>query len=192
MKNKIKSVAVYCGHQSGGNPEYVRDAQRVGELLAYHKFTLVFGGGDVGLMGAVATAALNNGGKVIGVSTKCVISMQEPIHAGVETKITKGLSARKQKMYDISDAFVILPGGIGTLDEMTDIMTKQQVGETCKPIFVLNTGKYWEIFGHLMTYMQQELFMPDLETYNLHIVNTPDDLIRNLLNSDKFFLKCNY
>ena len=102
MKNKIKSVAVYCGHQSGGNPEYVRDAQRVGELLAYHKFTLVFGGGDVGLMGAVATAALNNGGKVIGVSTKCVISMQEPIHAGVETKITKGLSARKQKMYDIS------------------------------------------------------------------------------------------
>ena len=92
----------------------------------------------------------------------------------------------------ISPAFVVLPGGIGTLDEMTDIMTKQQVGETCKPIFVLNTGKYWEIFGHLMTYMQQELFMPDLETYNLHIVNTPDDLIRNLLNSDKFFLKCNY
>lgn len=192
MNNRIKSVAVYCGHQSGKNPEYLRTAQRIGELLARNKFTLVFGGGNVGLMGGVASAALDNGGKVIGISTKHVISKQEPLHNGIDIKIVKGLSARKQKMYDLSDAFIILPGGIGTLDEMTDIMTKQQVGESCKPIFLLNTGSYWKIFESLMRYMLQEGFMPDFDDYNLHIVNTPEELINNLLNSEQFFTKCNF
>jgi hypothetical protein len=191
MNNKIiKSVAVYCGHQAGSNPEYLRDAQRVGELLARNKFTLVFGGGNVGLMGAVASAALDNGGEVIGISTTHVVSLQEPAHDGIDVKIVDGLSTRKQEMYDLSDAFVILPGGIGTLDEMTDIMTKQQVGESCKPIFMMNTAKYWEIFGQIMTHMQQEGFMPNPEDYNLHVVNTPEDLIKDLLNSDQFFTRC--
>ena len=190
MDRKIKSVAVYCGHQPGNNPEYIRDAQKVGELLARNKFTLVFGGGNVGLMGAVATAALDNGGKVIGISTKHVVSLQEPVHKGIDVKIVDGLSTRKQEMYDLSDAFVILPGGMGTLDEMTDIMTKQQVGESCKPIFMMNTAKYWEIFGDVMVLMQNEGFMPTLDDYNLHIVNTPEELIQNLNDSDRFFSKC--
>lgn len=190
MNKKIKSVAVYCGHQPGNNPEFLRDAKRVGELLARNKFTLVFGGGNVGLMGAVATAALENGGEVIGISTTHVVSLQEPAHADIDVKIVDGLSTRKQEMYDLSDAFVILPGGIGTLDEMTDIMTKQQVGESCKPIFMLNTAKYWEIFGQVMTLMQTEGFMPTPDDYNLHVVNTPDDLIKDLLNGDQFFTRC--
>ena len=190
MNNKIKSVAVYCGHQPGNNPEYLRDAKRTGELLARNKFTLVFGGGNVGLMGAVASAALENGGEVIGISTTHVVSLQEPAHEEISVKIVDGLSTRKQEMYDLSDAFVILPGGIGTLDEMTDIMTKQQVGESCKPIFMMNTAKYWEIFGQIMTHMQTEGFMPNPDDYNLHVVNTPDDLIKNLLNGDQFFARC--
>ena len=120
MNQKIKSVAVYCGHQPGNNPEFLRDAKRVGELLARNKFTLVFGGGNVGLMGAVASAALENGGEVIGISTTHVVSLQEPAHEDINVKIVDGLSTRKQEMYDLSDAFVILPGGIGTLDEMTE------------------------------------------------------------------------
>lgn len=190
MNNKIKSVAVYCGHQPGNNPEYLRSAKRVGELLARNKFTLVFGGGNVGLMGTVASAALENGGEVIGISTTHVVSLQEPAHEDINVKIVDGLSTRKQEMYDLSDAFVILPGGIGTLDEMTDIMTKQQVGESCKPIFMLNTAKYWEIFGQVMTLMQQEGFMPNPDDYNLHVVNTPEDLIKDLLNGDQFFTRC--
>ena len=190
MNKKIKSVAVYCGHQPGNNPEFLRDAKRVGELLARNKFTLVFGGGNVGLMGAVASAALENGGEVIGISTTHVVSLQEPAHKDIDVKIVDGLSTRKQEMYDLSDAFVILPGGIGTLDEMTDIMTKQQVGESCKPIFMLNTAKYWEIFGQVMTLMQTEGFMPTPDDYNLHVVNTPEDLLKNLLNGDEFFARC--
>ena len=182
MNQKIKSVAVYCGHQMGNNPEYARDAKKIGELLARNKMTLVFGGGNVGLMGTVSSAALENGGEVIGISTTHVASLQEPVHEEISVKIVDGLSTRKQEMYDLSDAFVILPGGIGTLDELTDIMTKQQVGESCKPIFMMNTAKYWEIFGQVMTHMQMEGFMPDADAYNLHVVNTPEDLIAKLID----------
>ena len=190
MNKQIKSVAVYCGHQPGNNPEYLRDAKQVGELLARNKMTLVFGGGNVGLMGAVASAALENGGEVIGISTTHVLSLQEPAIEGIHVKVVDGLSTRKQEMYDLSDAFVILPGGMGTLDEMTDIMTKQQVGESCKPIFLMNTAKYWEIFGQVMMHMQTEGFMPHADDYNIHIVNTPEELIKNLNDSDRFFAKC--
>ena len=190
MNKKIKSVAVYCGHQFGNNPEYARDAQRVGELLARNKMTLVFGGGNVGLMGTVASAALDNGGKVIGISTKHVVSLQEPAHKDIDVKVVDGLSTRKEQMFKLSDAFVILPGGIGTLDEMTDIMTKQQVGESSKPIYMLNTAKYWEILGQVMTHMQAEGFMPSMDDYNLHVVNTPDELINRLINCDDFVATC--
>lgn len=191
MNTKIKSVAVYCGHQEGNNPEYIRDAKKIGELLARNKITLVFGGGNVGLMGAVSSAALENGGQVIGISTTHVLSLQEPAHKDIDVKVVDGLSTRKQEMYDLSDAFIILPGGMGTLDEMTDIMTKQQVGESCKPIFMMNTAKYWEIFGDIMVLMQTEGFMPNPDDYNLHIVNTPEELIQDLtVDSDRFFTKC--
>ena len=184
MNGKIKSVAVYCGHQYGKDPAYVRDARKIGELLARNKITLVFGGGNVGLMGTVASAAFENGGEVIGISTTHVVSLQEPAHKDINVKIVDGLSARKEEMFDLSDAFVILPGGIGTLDELTDIMTKQQVGESHKPIYMMNTAKYWEIFGQVMTHMQIEGFMPNVDAYNLHVVNSPDELIKKLVNGD--------
>lgn len=186
MSEKIKSVAVYCGHMFGNDPQFTRDARRVGELLAKNKLTLVFGGGDVGLMGTVSSSAIENGGEVIGISTTHVVSSQEPAHTEIPVKIVEKLSERKEEMFELSDAFVILPGGIGTLDEMTDIMTKQQVGESHKPIYLMNTAKYWEIFGKLMDHMQQCGFMPNFDTYNLHIINTPEEMIQKLLNRDNF------
>lgn len=190
MANKIKSVAVYCGHEFGNNPAYVRDARKVGELLARNKITMVFGGGNVGLMGTVAESALQNGGEVIGISTQHVISKQEPAHDGLDVKIVDGLSTRKEEMFELSDAFVILPGGIGTLDEMTDIMTKQQVGESCKPIIIVNTAKYWEFFGQVITHMEQEGFIKKVSDYNIIVVNTPEEMIDKLFNSDDFSTTC--
>ncbi len=190
MVKKIKSVAVYCGHEMGNNPEFERDAKKIGELLAKNKITLVFGGGNVGLMGAASSAALDNGGKVIGISTTHVVSLQEPAHKDIDVKIVDGLSVRKQEMYDLSDAFIILPGGMGTLDEMTDIMTKQQVGESCKPILLMNTAKYWEIFGQVMVHMQNEGFMPDASAYNLHVINTPEEIIEKLINDEDLVPAC--
>lgn len=190
MNQKIKSVAVYCGHQFGNNPEYARDARKVGELLARNKMTLVFGGGNVGLMGTVSSAAIENGGNVIGISTTHVVSLQEPAHKEIDVKIVDGLSTRKEEMFELSDAFVILPGGIGTLDELTDIMTKQQVGESCKPIYMMNTAKYWKIFGQVMTHMQIQGFMPSADDYNLHVVNTPEELIKRLLDGNDLVTTC--
>ena len=190
MADKIKSVAVYCGHEFGNNPIYAKEARKIGALLARNKITIVFGGGNVGLMGTVAEAALQNGGEVIGISTQHVISKQEPAHEGLEVKIVDGLSTRKEEMFDLSDAFVILPGGIGTLDEMTDVMTKQQVGESCKPIIILNTAKYWELFGKVISHMEQEGFIEKVSDYNITVANTPEEIIQKLTDADNFVTTC--
>lgn len=191
MANKIKSVAVYCGHELGNNPEYARDARKIGELLARNKITMVFGGGNVGLMGTVADSALQNGGEVIGISTQHVISRNEPTHEEVHVKIVDGLNARKQEMFELSDAFIILPGGVGTLDEITDIMTKQQVGESCKPILILNTAKYWNFLGQILTHMEQEGFINSVSDYNIIVANTPTELMGKLLDDDNLVTTCN-
>ena len=186
MTTKIKSIAVYCGHQFGTNPEFERDAARVGELLAKNKIKMVFGGGKVGLMGVVASGAVDNGGHVIGVSTHNVIALQEPAHEEIDVEIVEKVNERKQKMYDLSDAFIILPGGIGTLNELTDIMTMQQIGETRKPIFFLNTAKFWEIFGQVLVHMQINGFIADMSEYKMFIANTPEELIDIVLGYDGY------
>ena len=183
-------MAVYCGHQFGKDPEFARAARKIGELLARNKITLVFGGGSTGLMGTVAGAAVENGGKVIGISTHHVISLQEPLLKNIDVKIVDGLSTRKEEMFELSDAFIILPGGIGTLDEMTDIMTKHQVKESCKPIYLMNIAKYWEILGKVMFHMQDEGFMPSMDAYNLHVVDTPEELIKKLIDGNDLVAPC--
>ncbi len=190
MNRKIKTVAVYCGHQLGNNPAYARDARSVGELLAKNNFTMVFGAGSVGLMGTVARAAIENGGEVIGISTPHVTSMQEPVQKNINVRIVDGLSERKEEMFELSDAFVILPGGIGTLDEMTDIMTKHQVKESCKPIFIMNTENFWAKFDCFLEFMRSEGFVPNPNTYNIHVVNTPEELIKELKDGDDFITSC--
>lgn len=181
MKGTLESIAVYCGHQFGTNPQFERDASRVGELLARNKIRMVFGGGNVGLMGAVATAAVRGGGAVVGVSTQHVVAKQEPAHEEVSVEIVDGVNERKQKMFDLSDGFVILPGGIGTLNELTDIMTMQQIGESKKPLFFLNTAKFWETFSNLFLHMQSCGFIESINDYNIRVADTPEELIKMIL-----------
>lgn len=182
MNKKIKTVAVYCGHQFGLYPAFEQDATLMGELIGQNGLNMVFGGGDVGLMGAVATAALNNGAHVIGISTDHVVALQEPVHKEIEVKIVSGVNERKQKMFELSDAFIILPGGIGTLNEVTDILTMQQIGETKKPIFFLNTNRFWASFHDLIIDMLNNKFIESLDEYNVSIANDPQELIDWILN----------
>ncbi|MCR4917508.1 MAG: TIGR00730 family Rossman fold protein [Alphaproteobacteria bacterium] len=182
MTHKLNSLAVYCGHEFGTDPQFERDATRIGELLARNKIKMVFGGGDVGLMGATATAALRNGGVVMGVSTHDVVAKQEPVHAEIDVEVVNGVNERKQKMYEMSDGFIILPGGIGTLNEFTDILTMQQIGESNKPLFVMNTGKFWESFYNMFALMQMNGFIESIDDYHMHIANTPDELFQQILN----------
>ena len=95
MKRNIDSVAVYCGHQYGTDPQFTRDAARIGELLAKHNLKMIFGGGNVGLMGTVCNAALDNGGKVLGVSTTHIAALQEPVHSEIEIRMKDSINARK-------------------------------------------------------------------------------------------------
>ena len=181
MGNKLKSIAVYCGHEFGHNPAFAREAAVIGEFLGKNNIRMVFGGGDVGLMGTVATAALDAGGEVVGVSTANVIEKQEPVHNGVQVEIVDGVNERKQKMFELSDAFIILPGGIGTLNELTDIMTMQQIGESKKPLFFLNTAGFWIPFVRLFIHMKNNGFIESIHDYNIHGANTADDLIRRII-----------
>lgn len=183
MAGKLKSVAVYCGHQYGTDPAFARDAAKIGAMLAQNGIKMVFGGGNVGLMGTVATAALENGGHVTGITTHDVVAKQEPMHEGIQAfEIVNGVNERKQKMFELSDAFIILPGGTGTLNELTDIMTMQQIGETNKPLFFMNTEHFWAPFARLLVHMKNTGFFVHPEDYNLHGATTPEELMEKVLN----------
>lgn len=182
MVKKLKSIAVYCGHQFGNSPSFAVDAATVGEMLGKNGIRMVFGGGDVGLMGTVATAALRAGGKVVGVSTDDVIARQEPAHAEIDVQVVDGVNERKQIMFELSDAFIILPGGIGTLNELTDIMTMQQIGETTKPLFFLNTNDFWGPFAELIKHMMDSGFIESLSDYRMHNANSVAELSEQILN----------
>ncbi|MBQ7949906.1 MAG: TIGR00730 family Rossman fold protein [Alphaproteobacteria bacterium] len=181
MVKKLKSIAVYCGHQFGNDKQFERDAHSVGEFLAKNGIRMVFGGGDVGLMGTVATSALAAGGTVIGISTDEVVARQEPAHAGVQIQIVNGVNERKQRMFELSDAFIILPGGIGTLNELTDIMTMQQIGETKKPLFFLNTNKFWEPLSDLIKHMNECGFIETFDDYKMFNADSVAELTDQIL-----------
>jgi len=183
MAGKLKSMAVYCGHQFGNRPEFARDAAKIGELLAKNGIRMVFGGGNVGLMGTAASAALENGGHVTGITTHDVIAKQEPMHDGINAfEIVNGVNERKQRMFDLSDGFIILPGGTGTLNELTDIMTMQQIGETNKPLFFMNTNNFWGPFARLLVHMMKSGFFVHPEDYKMYGASTPEELMERVLN----------
>ena len=175
---KMKSMAVYCGHQLGNDPQFGKDAERLGILMAENKIRLVFGAGDVGLMGAVARAAKNNGGELVAVTTPHVLAKQEPALEGVNTEIKDSLMERKARMIELADAFCILPGGMGTLDEVTDILTMHQIGESVKPVYFLNTDGYWNVFGDMLRQMIDKGFVAgNLADYNIQVLGSPEDVI---------------
>lgn len=182
MKHKIKTVAVYCGHEFGLNPAFVRDAGLMGELIAKNGLNMVYGGSDVGLMGIVATTALDNGAQVTGISTEHVIAKQEPAHDQIDVKIVRGVNERKQKMFELSDAFIIMPGGIGTLNEATDILTMQQIGETKKPLFFLNTAHFWEPLYNMILEMKRHAFVDEWDDYIAFMGETPVEVMEKILN----------
>ena len=139
----IAAVCVYCGSSLGRDPAHLAQAEALGRRLAGHSITLVYGGGAAGLMGAVADAALAAGGRVIGVIPRGLFD-REIVHEGLDELVeVASMHERKQKMFELSDAFVALPGGLGTLEELAEIATWGQLGLHAKPIVTLGSGGYW-------------------------------------------------
>jgi len=140
----IKSVCVFCGSSLGNNKLYIEAAEKLGVYLAEKKITLVYGGGNIGLMGVIADAALKNGGKVIGVMPGH-LAKHEIAHTGLtEFFVTDDMMERKKKLIEISDAFISMPGGFGTLDESSEVLTWNQLRLIQKPFGLLNVDGYYD------------------------------------------------
>ncbi len=140
----VRSVCVYCGSQPGGPRVYAQAAAALGRAIAGDGLTLVYGGGSVGLMGVVADAALAAGGRVVGVIPRILVE-RELAHRGLaEQVVTESMQERKARMAELSDAFIALPGGIGTLDELFEMWTWAQLGLHAKPCALINTAGYYD------------------------------------------------
>ena len=168
----IRRVAVYCGSAAGNHPEYLADALELGRGLAEAGLGLVYGGANVGLMGAVADAALAGGAEVIGVLPE-VLSGKEIAHTGLtRLEMVLTMHERKARMARLSDAFIILPGGYGTLDEMMEAVTWAQLRLHDKPCILINTRGYWNGLLQFLDSTVQAGFLKEQNRQLLHVVST--------------------
>lgn len=146
----MNSVAVYCGSATGDNPAFAEAARQLGAELARRGIRLVYGGGNVGLMGIVADAALAAGGEVAGVIPHQLANL-EMAHAGLTVlERVDTMAERKTRMEELADGFLALPGGIGTLEELTEVLTMQQLGYITGPVGLINAEGYWDPFVALL------------------------------------------
>ncbi|NVN86903.1 MAG: TIGR00730 family Rossman fold protein [Rhodopseudomonas sp.] len=162
--SKIKTVCVYCGSGPGTNPRFIEAATAFGKELADNGVALVYGGGSIGLMGAVATATLDHGGAVTGIIPGFLANRELALKRVQELIVTEDMHERKRLMFERSDAFVALPGGIGTLEELVEQMTWQQLGQHKKPILIANIDGFWEPLLALFAHMHDTAFIrPNLD-----------------------------
>jgi uncharacterized protein (TIGR00730 family) len=157
---KVRSIGVFCGSRSGRSPAYAEAARRTGEEIAKQGARLIYGGGDVGLMGIAASAAAEAGGAVRGIIPDFLIAREGQLD-GVEIVIVDTMSTRKKRLIAASDAFIILPGGTGTFEEITDVISRQQLALHDKPVIFLNIEDYWAPFLALIEHSAREGFTPD-------------------------------
>jgi len=157
--NKIKTVCVYCGSGPGTNPRFVEAAKALGKALAESGIRLVYGGGSIGLMGAVATSVLDHGGTVTGIIPDFLTIRENALKRVQDLIITPDMHERKRLMFEHSDAFVALPGGIGTLEELVEQLTWQQLGRHSKPVLLANIEGFWEPLLSLLAHMRATQFI---------------------------------
>jgi uncharacterized protein (TIGR00730 family) len=173
---QIKSVAVFCGSKSGNNPLFETHATVLGNILAAKNITLIYGGGSKGIMGAVANAVLKMSGKVIGIIPQLLIEW-EAHHKGLtELIVVTEMHTRKKMLYEKCDTAVILPGGFGTLDELFEMLTWNQLSIHNKKIFILNTaGFYNHLLGHAKM-LQEENFLYDKLEDRITVLSSPEEI----------------
>ena len=159
IMSKIKTVCVYCGSGPGTDPRFVEAAIAFGKALAESGIRLVYGGGSIGLMGAVATSVLDHGGSVTGIIPDFLTIRENALHRVQEMIVTPDMHERKRLMFERSDAFVALPGGIGTLEELVEQLTWQQLGRHAKPILIANIAGFWEPLLALLIHMRATQFI---------------------------------
>jgi uncharacterized protein (TIGR00730 family) len=178
--SNIKTVCVYCGSGPGTNPLFVEAATEFGKALAENGVRLVYGGGSFGLMGAVAKSVLDHGGSVTGIIPEFLKTREHALTRVQEMVVTPDMHERKRLMFERSDAFVALPGGIGTLEELVEQLTWQQLGRHSKPILMANIGGFWEPLLALLTHMRSTEFIRPTLAVNILKAERVDDILPRL------------
>jgi uncharacterized protein (TIGR00730 family) len=178
--NTIKTVCVYCGSGPGTNPRFVEAAKGFGKILAENGIRLVYGGGSIGLMGAVATSVLDHGGTVTGIIPDFLTTRENALKRVQELIVTPDMHERKRLMFEHSDAFVALPGGIGTLEELVEQLTWQQLGRHAKPVLLANIESFWEPLLALLAHMRATQFIRASLTVDILKAERVEDILPRL------------
>jgi uncharacterized protein (TIGR00730 family) len=174
------NICVFCGSSMGAGTRYVETARELGSAIATRKHRLIYGGGNVGLMGIIADTVLEKNGEVIGVIPDFLVK-REVGHSGLtRLEIVNTMHERKKRMADLSDAFVAIPGGIGTLDELAEILTWKQLGLIHQPIAILNVYNFFDPLISQLTHMVQEGFLKKENFSSIFITQDTDDLINRI------------
>lgn len=176
----LKTVCVYCGSGPGTNPLFIEAAKAFGKALAENGVRLVYGGGAVGLMGAVADAVLDHGGLVTGIIPDFLRKREHALSRVQEMIVTPDMHERKRLMFERSDAFVALPGGVGTLEELVEQLTWKQLGRHAKPVLLANIDNFWEPLFSLLSHMRQTEFIRPGFTVDILKADRVEDILPKL------------
>jgi len=177
MNRHVKNICVYCGSGPGHNPAYAEAARTLGRAMAEANIGLVYGGGSLGLMGEIARSVLGHDGHVTGIIPEFLSNREKMLKDVQELIVTHSMHERKQIMFEKSDAFVALPGGVGTLEELVEQLTWSQLGQHSKPIVLGDIDGFWEPLLSLFDHMRSEAFVrPGLEL-RLTPVQSADDIV---------------
>ena len=181
--SSIKSVCVYCASGPGKNPAFVEAARSFGRVLAENGIRLVYGGGSVGLMGALADAVLDHGGAVTGVIPEFLVNREHMLARAQERIITRDMHERKRIMFGRADAFVALPGGVGTLEELVEQLTWAQLGRHKKPILILNVEGFWDPLCALLDRMEKLEFIRTGMSVKLLVADRVENILPTLFEA---------
>ena len=173
---KIKSLTVFCGSKSGKNPSYLSETVALGKWMANNKIELVYGGGNKGLMGAVANACLENGGRVVGIIPKVLLEWEAEHKGLTELIVTENMHARKLLLYEKGDAAIILPGGFGTLDELFEMLVWNNLSIHEKKIILFNPNGFYDPLLAMIEKMEEEDFLYERSRYRLLICSSLEEI----------------
>lgn len=185
----MRNICVFCGSSSGENEVYKSTAKLFGKLLAQNNITLVYGGGKVGLMGVMADSALKNGGKCIGVIPQSIADLEIAHDNLTQLHIVNNMNDRKAMMAELSEGFVALPGGFGTLDELSEVLTYNQLRVYDKPIGLLNINGYFDHLIRFFNHAVEERFVREEHRNNIIVSDNAEVLLESLKNYEPVLIE---
>ncbi len=175
--SKIRRICVYCGSSTGTDPAFAQAARDFGKGLAENAIGLVYGGGNIGMMGEIAQSVLKHGGEVNGIIPEFLVAREHALETPHGLTVTRDMHERKRRMFEMADAFVALPGGVGTLEEIVEQMTWAQLGRHKKPILLANIEGFWEPLCALLDHMKSLQFIRGDLNFDLLVVDKVADIL---------------